>query len=137
MLSKLTLRWKQRPARGRRRKGTSGNRNAIEDTDDVTSVPSTWSPFIFLSGDVSAPGQGPEPGEDEAGQMGSLSTGTAGESGAHALRWGPYPWAASTGFPGGQTARSKFLSQAEAQENSQDQRPGHKKVRIMVTGSQH
>lgn len=58
MLSKLTLRWKQRPARGRRRKGTSGNRNAIEDTDDVISVPSTWSPFIFLSGDVSAPSQG-------------------------------------------------------------------------------
>lgn len=95
----------------------SRNRNANENTDDVISVPGTWSPFIFLSGDMSATGQGPGPGEDEAGQRASVSTETTGESDSHALEWGPYPWAAATGFPGGQTARSKFLSQTEAQEN--------------------
>lgn len=46
-----------------------------------------------------------------------VSKETARESTSHVLEWDPYPWAASMCFPGGQTARSKFLSQMEAQEN--------------------
>lgn len=40
-----------------------------------------------------------------------MSKETARESESHVLGWGPYPWAASMGFRGRQTARSKFLSQ--------------------------
>lgn len=94
------------------------NRNANENTDDVISGPGTWSPFISLSGDVSVTGQGPGLGKDKAGQRASVSTETTGESDSHALGWGPDPWAAAVGFPGGQTGQTKVqIPEPEAQEN--------------------
>lgn len=126
---------KQRLARIREKKGKSLDQSA-QVSVMVSHCLAHWRglsrPFILLSGDLSTTSQGPGPGA-WLGRWQAWGERQLGRA-ARCSRVELYPQLGEAGFPGGQTARSKF--QAEAQGKNLDRRLGYIKVRITVTGSQ-